>query len=310
VIEPLDPRLYREIVHRALDEDVGSGDVTTGATVSASQRARGVLLVKADCVLAGLEVAFEAFRQAAEMGAGVISAESPAAEKGPYPFSEGATPEKGYGPFFSAHKQDGEWCRTGEEIAEVTGPAAALLIAERTALNFLQRLSGIATRTRQFVDAAGGRITILDTRKTTPMLRVLEKYAVRAGGATNHRTGLYDAVLIKDNHIRLAGGVNAAVERTRRYRPELPIEIEAQSLAQVDEALAAGADTILLDNLSLEEIREAVTRTHGRALTEISGGVTLDRIPQLAATGAGFVSVGALTHSAPAIDISFELEPI
>jgi nicotinate-nucleotide pyrophosphorylase (carboxylating) len=305
VIEPLDPRLYREIVHRALDEDVGSGDVTTGATVSPSQRARGVLLVKADCVLAGLEVAFEAFRQAAEMGTGVISAESPEGKT-----SRGPVPEMTPVPIFTAHKHDGEWCRTGEEIAEVRGPAAALLIAERTALNFLQRLSGIATRTRQFVDAAGGRITILDTRKTTPMLRVLEKYAVRAGGATNHRTGLYDAVLIKDNHIRLAGGVDQAVERTRRARPDMPIEIEAQSLVQVDEALAAGADTILLDNLSLEEIREAVTRTHGRALTEISGGVTLDRIPQLAATGAGFVSVGALTHSAPAIDISFELEPI
>jgi nicotinate-nucleotide pyrophosphorylase (carboxylating) len=285
VIEPLDPGLYRDIVHRALDEDVGTGDVTTAATVLPSQRARGVFLAKADCVIAGLEVAFEAFRQAAEKGLE-------------------------HGPFFTAHKQDGEWCRAGEEIADVTGSAAALLTAERTALNFLQRLSGIATRTRQFVDATGGRITVLDTRKTTPTLRVLEKYAVRAGGATNHRAGLYDAVLIKDNHVRLAGGVPAAVERTRRYHPDMPIEIEAQSLAQVDEALAAGADTILLDNLSLEEIREAVARTRGRVLTEISGGVTLDRIPQLAATGAGFVSVGALTHSAPAIDISFELEPV
>ena len=295
MIDPLDPALYRDLVRRALDEDVGTGDVTTAATVSPSQRARGVFLVKADCVLAGLEVAFEAFRQAAE--------------KGPYPFS-GATGEKGYGPFFEARKQDGDRCSAGEEIAEVTGSAAALLAAERTALNFLQRLSGIATRARRFVDATGGRITVLDTRKTTPTLRALEKYAVRAGGATNHRAGLYDAVLIKDNHIRLAGGVKAAVDRTRRGRPGLPIEIEAQSLAQVDEALAAGADTILLDNLSLEEIREAVARTHGRALTEISGGVTLERIPDLAATGARFVSVGALTHSAPAIDISFELEPI
>ena len=218
--------------------------------------------------------------------------------------------EKTPDPFFTARKQDGDWCSTGEEIAEVVGSAAALLTAERTALNFLQRLSGIATRARRFVDATGGRITVLDTRKTTPTLRVLEKYAVRAGGATNHRTGLFDAVLIKDNHIRLAGGVHAAVERARRHRPELPIEIEAQSLAHVDEALDAGADTILLDNLSLEEIREAVARTDGRVLTEISGGVTLERMPDLAATGAGFVSVGALTHSAPAIDISFELEPI
>jgi len=295
VIEPLDPGVYREIVRRALEEDVGTGDVTTAATVSPSQRARGVFLIKADCVLAGLDVAFEVFRQVQK--------------KGPYPFS-GETSEKGYGPFFEAHKHDGEWCRAGEEIAEVTGSAATLLTAERTALNFLQRLSGIATRARQFVDAAGGRITVLDTRKTTPTLRALEKYAVRAGGATNHRSGLYDAVLIKDNHVRLAGGVKAAVDRTRRFRPDLPIEIEAQSLAQVDDALAAGADTILLDNLPLHEIREAVARTHGRALTEISGGVTLERIPDLAATGAGFVSVGALTHSAPAIDISFELEPI
>lgn len=296
MIEPLDPGQYRDIVRRALDEDIGTGDITTAATVSPSQRARGVFLVKADCVVAGLEVAFEAFRQAHEKGSGVFSIQD-AHEK---------TPD----PFFSARKQDGDWCAAGEEIAEVTGSAAALLTAERTALNFLQRLSGIATRTRRFVDATEGRITVLDTRKTTPTLRVLEKYAVRAGGATNHRTGLYDAVLIKDNHIRLAGGVKASVERTRRDHPAVPIEIEAQSLAQVDEALAAGADTILLDNLSLEEIREAVARTHGRALTEISGGVTLERIPDLAATGAGFVSVGALTHSAPAIDISFELEPI
>ena len=280
MINPLDREMYCEIVRRALDEDVGTGDVTTAATVSSSKRARGVFLVKADCVVAGLDVAFEAFRQ---LDAGVRVA---------------------------ARKQDGDRCSAGEEIAEVTGSAAALLTAERTALNFLQRLSGIATRVRRFVDATGGRITVLDTRKTTPTLRALEKYAVRAGGATNHRAGLYDAVLIKDNHIRLAGGVKTAVDRTRRGRPGLPIEIEAQSLAQVDEALAAGADTILLDNLSLEEIREAVARTHGRALTEISGGVTLERIPDLAATGAGFVSVGALTHSAPAIDISFELEPI
>jgi nicotinate-nucleotide pyrophosphorylase (carboxylating) len=261
--------------------------------------------VKADCVIAGLEVAFETFRQASEKGTGVISAQGTG---GALP--RGKPAEMTPVPFFAAHRQDGQSCRAGEEIAEVTGSAAALLIAERTALNFLQRLSGIATRARQFVDATGGRITVLDTRKTTPTLRVLEKYAVRTGGATNHRTGLYDAVLIKDNHIRLAGGVKAAVERTRRYRPAMPIEIEAQSLAQVDEALAAGADTILLDNLSLAEIRDAVMRIRGRALTEISGGVTLDRIPELAATGAGFVSVGALTHSAPAIDISFELEPI
>jgi len=282
VIEPLDPALYRDIVRRALDEDIRDGDVTTAAIVSSSQRARGVFLVKADCVLAGLDVAFEAFRQVA----------------------------KAPDPLFEARKHDGDWCRAGEEIAAVVGPAVALLGAERTALNFLQRLSGIATRARQFVDAAERRIVILDTRKTTPTLRVLEKYAVRSGCATNHRTGLYDAVLIKDNHIRLAGGIAAAVERTRCRCPGMPIEIETQSLAQVDEALEAGAETILLDNLSIEDIRQAVGRARGRARTEISGGVTLDRISELASTGADFVSVGALTHSSPAIDISFELEPI
>jgi nicotinate-nucleotide pyrophosphorylase (carboxylating) len=305
VIEPLDPALYRDLVRRALAEDVRDGDITTAATVSPSQRARGVFVVKADCVIAGLEVAFEAFRQVGEKGTGVFS--DTAARRG---VSDWVAPEMRPVPFFAAHKQDGEWCRAGEEIAEVTGAAAALLTAERTALNFLQRLSGIATRARQFVDAAGGRITVLDTRKTTPTLRAIEKYAVRAGGATNHRAGLFDAVLIKDNHIRLAGGVKAAVDRMRHYRPGLPIEIEAQSLAEVDEALAAGADTILLDNLTLAEIHEAVSRAHGRVLTEISGGVTLERMPELAATGAGFVSVGALTHSASAIDISFELEPL
>jgi nicotinate-nucleotide pyrophosphorylase (carboxylating) len=287
VTDPLDPGLYRDIVRRALEEDVGTGDVTTAATVLPSQRARGVFVVKADCVIAGLEVAFEVFRQVHEH-----------LKKG-----------SGVDPFFIAHKQDGEWCRAGEEIAEVVGSAAALLTAERTALNFLQRLSGIATRARQFVDAAGGRITVLDTRKTTPTLRAIEKYAVRAGGAANHRAGLFDAVLIKDNHIRLAGGVKAAVERARKQRPRLPIEIEAQTPAEVGEALDAGADRILLDNLTLEEIRDAVSRTRGRVPLEISGGVTLDRMSELAATGAGLVSIGALTHSAPAIDISFELEP-
>jgi nicotinate-nucleotide pyrophosphorylase (carboxylating) len=188
--------------------------------------------------------------------------------------------------------------------------AAALLTAERTALNFLQRLSGIATLTRQFVDAAGGRIIVLDTRKTTPILRALEKYAVRAGGAVNHRSGLDDGILIKDNHIRLAGSVGAAVTRMRKSNREMPTEVEAQSLAQVDEALRAGADIILLDNLSTEDIREAVKRCRGRAKTEISGGVTLERINELAATGADYVSVGALTHSAPAVDISFEIEPV
>ena len=276
---PLDPALYRDTVARALDEDVRDGDITTDATVAPALQARGVFLVKSDCVLAGLDVAFETFRQVEP------------------------------GVRCEARKGDGDACRAGEVVAEITGTARALLVGERTALNFLQRLSGIATRARRFVDAAGGRITILDTRKTTPTLRVLEKYAVRAGGASNHRAGLFDAILIKDNHIRLAGGVRAAVERARAHRPGLAVEIEAETLAQVEDALAVGADTILVDNMSTDSIRDAVARVRGRARIEISGGVTLERIPELAATGADFVSVGALTHSAPAIDISFEIEP-
>jgi nicotinate-nucleotide pyrophosphorylase (carboxylating) len=278
----LDPTDYRDIVRRALEEDVRDGDITTDATVSAGQQARGVFLAKADCVLAGLDVAFEAFRQ----------------------LEPHVRIETG--------RRDGDMCRAGQgdaEIALVSGSARTLLVAERTALNFLQRLSGIATRARRFVDASGGRITILDTRKTTPTLRALEKYAVRAGGATNHRAGLFDAILIKDNHIRLAGGVMAAVRSARAHRPGMPVEIEAETLAQVDEALAAGAETILVDNMSTDRIREAVLRARGRAKIEISGGVTLERLPELAATGAEFVSVGALTHSAPAVDISFEIEP-
>jgi nicotinate-nucleotide pyrophosphorylase (carboxylating) len=174
----------------------------------------------------------------------------------------------------------------------------------------LQRLSGIATRARRFVDAAGGRIVVLDTRKTTPTLRALEKYAVRAGGASNYRSGLYDALLIKDNHIRLGGGVGAAVAHAREHQPDLRVEVEAQTLEEVDQALAAGADIILVDNMATVDIRRAVERARGRAKIEISGGVTLERMPELAATGADFVSVGALTHSAPAVDISFEIEPL
>jgi nicotinate-nucleotide pyrophosphorylase (carboxylating) len=279
VVTPLDPSDYRDIVRRALAEDVGGGDITTAATVRSDQRARGVFVVKADCVLAGLDVALEAFRQL-DRGIEV-----------------------------TLRRLDGERCRAGEEIGGLDGPASALLIGERTALNFLQRLSGIATRTRQFVDAAGGRIVVLDTRKTTPTLRRLEKYAVRAGGGTNHRTGLFDAVLVKDNHIRLAGGVAAAMACVRMHHVG-PIEVEAQDMNQLDEALAAGAESVLVDNMSIDEIREAVVRARGRARVEISGGVTLDRIPGLAATGADYVSVGALTHSAPAVDISFEIEPL
>jgi nicotinate-nucleotide pyrophosphorylase (carboxylating) len=276
---PLEPGAYREIVRRALAEDLGWGDVTTDATVLPQQRARGVLLVKTPCVMAGLDVALEAFRQ--------------------------LDPSVTVEPCCT----DGERCAPGDVVATLHGSAASLLTAERTALNFLQRMSGIATLTRQFVDAASGRITILDTRKTTPTLRALEKYAVRAGGAMNHRGGLDDGILIKDNHVRLAGGIAEALRRMKAAGQEMPIEVEAQSLEQVDAAVASGADVILLDNMSTSDIREAVRRVAGRAKTEISGGVTLERLPELASTGADYVSIGALTHSAPAADLSFELEP-
>jgi nicotinate-nucleotide pyrophosphorylase (carboxylating) len=277
--EPLDPALYHEIVRRALAEDLGWGDVTTQAIVAPEQRARGAIVAKCDCVMAGLDVAAETFRQ----------------------LDPGCT--------FTRRKHDGDRCAPGDIVAELHGSAGSMLTAERTALNFLQRLSGIATLTRRFVDAAGGRITVLDTRKTTPTLRVLEKYAVRAGSAANHRAGLDDGVLIKDNHIRLAGGVGEAVRRMKAAKPEMRIEVEAQSLEQVDEALVAGADIILVDNLPIDQTREAVRRAQGRAEVEISGGVTFERLPELAQTGADYVSVGALTHSSPAADLSLELEP-
>ena len=276
---PLEPALYREIVRRALAEDLRWGDVTTEAIVPSDRHARGVVIVKAPCVLAGLDVAAEAFRQ----------------------LDPHVTIDR--------HRRDGEGCASGDQVAEVSGFAAALLTAERTALNFLQRLSGIATLTQRFVEASGGAVTVLDTRKTTPALRMLEKYAVRAGGGVNHRLALDDGILIKDNHVRLAGGVAEAVKRMRAADHDLPIEVEAQSLAEVDAALDAGVSSVLVDNMAIEQIGEAVRRSHGRARIEISGGVTLDRMPELARTGAEYVSVGALTHSAPAADISFEIHP-
>jgi nicotinate-nucleotide pyrophosphorylase (carboxylating) len=275
---PLDPALYREIVRRALAEDLRWGDVTTEAIVSSDLRARGDIIVKSPCVIAGLDVTFECFRQL-----------DPHVE-------------------LERRRRDGERCAAGDRVATLVGFATALLTAERTALNFLQRMSGVATLTRQFVDASGSRITVLDTRKTTPTLRVLEKYAVRAGGGVNHRLALDDGILIKDNHVRLGGGVAAAVRKAREAGDDMPIEVEAQTLADVDAAIEAGANIVLVDNMSIEHVREAVRRSRGRAKVEISGGVTLDRVAALAATGAEYVSVGALTHSAPAVDISLELE--
>ena len=244
-------------------------------------RARGQFLVKADCVLAGLDVAFEAFR--------ILE---PTVQ-------------------VSVRKPDGSRCAPGDVVAEVAGSARTLLVAERTALNFLQRLSGIATIARRFVEAAGGRIVVLDTRKTTPGLRVLEKYAVRAGGATNHRIGLFDAILIKDNHIRIAGGVAAAVCRcpvTSARR--CPSRSRPRRSSRWTRRWPRACTPFLWTTWPWQGIREAVTRSAGRAKIEISGGVTLDRVPELAATGADFVSAGAITHSAQAVDISFEIEPI
>ena len=278
-LSQLDTADYRELVRRALAEDLAGGDITTEAIVGQNDRARGTLIAKSTCTLAGFAVAVEAFSQ---LDPAVVS-----------------TP----------NFKDGDACPAGAALGEITGGARALLSGERTALNFLQHLSGIATLARELVRASGERITILDTRKTTPTLRALEKYAVRAGGATNHRMSLNDGVLIKDNHIRLGGGITRAVTQVRAFGARPVVEIEVETLDQVDEALAAGADILLLDNMTLDQIREAVGRSRGRAKTEISGGVTLDRIPELAATGADFVSSGALTHSAPAIDISFEIEP-
>jgi nicotinate-nucleotide pyrophosphorylase (carboxylating) len=276
-LDPLPVDAYRHLVRLALSEDVGRGDITTEGTVDGDQRVRAVVLAKAPCVVAGLDVAREAFRQL-----------DPKVE-------------------MTVHRRDGQRCDAGTTVAEVGGEAGALLTAERTALNFLQRLSAIASLTRQFVDAAGGRITVLDTRKTTPILRALEKYAVRAGGGTNHRFALDDGILIKDNHVRLAGGVKPAVERMRAANRDLPVEVEVQRLSEVDDALDAGADIVLLDNLSTPDIVAAVLKCRGKARTEVSGGVTLARMAELAATGADYVSIGALTHSAPAVDLSFEI---
>lgn len=275
----LDASTYRELVRRALKEDLDGGDITTDAIVGQGDRARGTLLAKSPCTLAGLDVALEVFAQ--------------------------LDPQVGH----TFHFHDGDECAAGVAIGHVVGSARALLSGERTALNFLQHLSGIATMARHFVGAGGGAITILDTRKTTPTMRAIEKYAVRAGGATNHRMSLNDGVMIKDNHIRLGGGIANAVRQVRAFGAKPVVEVEVETLDEVDEALEAGADILLLDNMTTDDIREAVRRSRGRAKTEISGGVTLARIPELASTGADFVSSGALTHSAPAADISFEIEP-
>ena len=269
-----------DLVARALAEDVGGGDVTTEATVPADARARAVITQKAPGVVFGLDVAERTFRQ----------------------LDPSITLER--------LVEEGRWRERGA-VLRIEGSARAILTGERTALNFLQRLSGIATAAAGYVRAvAGTQARILDTRKTTPGLRTLEKAAVAAGGATNHRAGLYDAVLIKENHAAIAGGVGEAVRRARDAAPGLPLEAEARTLKEVDEALAAGARWILLDNMSPDQMRAAVAHVAGRAELEASGGVTLEAIREIARTGVDFISVGALTHSAPALDLSLILEPL
>ena len=268
-----------EVVARALAEDIGGGDVTSAATVDAGARARATITQKEAGVIFGLDAAEEAFRQL-----------DPAVE------IERLAPE-------------GEW-RDGGPVLRAAGRTRALLGAERTALNFLQRLSGVATATARAVrEVEGTGARILDTRKTTPGLRALEKAAVRAGGGTNHRAGLYDAILIKENHAAAAGGVGDAVRRARDAAPELPLEVECRDLAEIDAALAAGATWLLLDNMSTGRLREAVEHVGGRAQLEASGGITLADLREVATTGVEFVSIGALTHSAPALDLSLTLEP-
>jgi nicotinate-nucleotide pyrophosphorylase (carboxylating) len=269
-----------EIVMRALAEDLGDGDVTTAATVPAESRASALITQKAPGIVFGLELAEETFR-ALDFEVEV-----------------------------QRLVQEGVWRERGD-VLRVQGRARALLSAERTALNFLQRLSGVATLAARCVRAVEGTgARILDTRKTTPGLRALEKAAVAAGGATNHRAGLYDQVLIKENHAVLAGGVGPAVASARTAAPELLVEVECRTPAEVDEALGAGAPMILLDNMDSEQLRAAVKQVAGRAQLEASGGVTLQTLREIAETGVDFVSVGAITHSAPALDLSLILQPL
>ncbi len=262
-----------------LAEDVGYGDVTTLATVPAECVASGDLVVKADGVVAGLSAAGMVF--------------------------ELLDPAVAWTPT----RADGDRVAAGEVVATVAGPARGILTGERLALNLLQRLSGVATLTRRFVDAvAGSGVTILDTRKTTPGLRALEKAAVRAGGGRNHRFGLSDGVLIKDNHLIAAGGIAPAVAAARQAVPHtLKIEVEVDDLDQLDQALAAGAEAVLLDNMPPETLRQAVERAAGRVWLEASGGITLATVAAVAATGVNAISVGALTHSAPALNIGLDL---
>jgi nicotinate-nucleotide pyrophosphorylase (carboxylating) len=274
-------RAVERLIDLALDEDLSLGDATSEATIPASARGRGTFLAKDPLVLAGTAVAARVFER---LGAAC-----------------------------KFDRSDGSRVPKGEVFGEASGPLRALLAAERSALNFLQRLSGIATGTRTAVDAlsaAGGRTRLLDTRKTTPGWRSLEKEAVRAGGGVNHRFSLGDGILVKDNHVAACGGVGEAVRRARsRGNAMLRVEVEVVDLAGLAEAISAGADIVLLDNMDDRAMADAVRQAAGRVLLEASGNMTMERLPRVAATGVDFVSMGALTHSARAADISFEIEP-
>jgi nicotinate-nucleotide pyrophosphorylase (carboxylating) len=277
-------REISDLIDRALAEDVGDGDATTEATVDARARARATITQKAPGVVSGLDVAEAVFRR--------LDPDVVIERLGP----------------------EGEWREAGAPVLRLEGSARALLTAERTALNFLGRLSGVATATARVVRAvagAGGGAQVLDTRKTTPGLRRLEKRAVAHGGGVNHRAGLYDAILIKENHSAAAGGIGAAVRRARDARPDLPLEVEVRDPAEIDEALAAGAPRLLLDNMTPDEIRAAVAQVGGRAELEASGGVDPQTVLVYATIeGLHYVSMGALTHSAPGLDLSMALEAL
>jgi len=279
----LPTELVQNVVRAALAEDVGAGDITTESTVPAELRAQAVIIAKEPCVVAGMPLVAAVF-----------------AELDPHLQVDVLV-------------QDGSLAELKKTVCRIDGSAHAILTGERTALNFLQRLSGIATLTREFVElVAGTKAQILDTRKTTPTLRLLDKYAVAIGGGTNHRMGLFDAVMIKDNHRAILArlGPNAlgdAVGAARKNHPEAPVIIEADTLEQAEEALDVGADQILLDNMTLDELREAVKLVAGRAKTEASGGVRLTNVADIAAAGVDYISIGALTHSARAVDFSMEM---
>jgi nicotinate-nucleotide pyrophosphorylase (carboxylating) len=269
----------KDLIARALLEDIGSGDVTTEATIPPDAVSTAILLAKQDLVLAGLDIAGEVFHTL-----------DPSIQ-------------------LSAFAKDGDRVTKGTEIGKLSGSTRSLLKGERVALNLLQHLSGIATLTAQYVEKVQGlKARVLDTRKTIPGLRQLEKYAVRMGGGRNHRIGLYDMVLIKDNHIKAAGSISKAVAAAKKKASGLKIEVETSTLAEVREALAAQADIIMLDNMSPGMMREAVRIISSRALVEASGNVTLETIRGIAETGVDFISSGSLTHSAPAADISMKIK--